>query len=246
MSKYIKCQTAARSVGKVKMGRGRGTVRGSRRAIPAAARGSEQQRRGEGSRLSAGGTSRTCWWVAHTMRREGSDGHGPVKWKEGWIVPRMETPAVSLALKVVGRQVGGAGYGGALPEPRSALREPGHLERVTGSRVRLPSCARETTAPPGGCGRAAWPARRSPPPRGPGGRRPPERVSFTPSWAPASWSPRESFGAPAHMPRADLAPAHPLCLWLRGRSSSSPSSPNLGTPPRGRMRVGPSSLQGWT
>ena len=125
-------------------GRSRETVRGSRRAIPAAARGSEQQRRGEGSRSSAGGTSRTCWWVAHTMRREGSDGHGPVKWKEGWIVPRMETPAVSLALKVVGRQVGRAGYGGALPEPRSALREPGHLERVTGSRVRLPSCARET------------------------------------------------------------------------------------------------------
>lgn len=55
----------------------------------------------------------------------------------------METPAVSLALKVVGRQVGRAGYGGALPEPCSALREPGHLERVTGSRVRLPSCARE-------------------------------------------------------------------------------------------------------
>lgn len=30
MSKYIKCQTAARSVGKVKMGRGRGRGRGAR------------------------------------------------------------------------------------------------------------------------------------------------------------------------------------------------------------------------
>lgn len=69
MNKCIKCQTAARSVGKVKgsKGRSRETVRGSRRAIPAAARGSEQQRWGEGSRSSAGGTSRTCWWVAHTM-----------------------------------------------------------------------------------------------------------------------------------------------------------------------------------